>query len=163
MYFDWVDAIRRMANSSADNGKDWALAMFFAIADYAEDGTLPEHPFIDMAISGYLHTLESDSEKYWKQVDGSHKGGQKSAEKRQQQAQQEDAAAAQPSLIDTAAATYGSVFVDTAEGQKPLNVPKDKRNKALQFADDVHSGRTPKPQGGGTLLLAAFAAWEKGQ
>jgi len=159
MYFDWVESIKRMANSRED-GKDWALAMFFAIADYAEDGTLPENPFVDMAISGYTHTIESDSEKYWKQVDGSHKGGQKSAEQRQlKAAAQMNEQATAPADTSSGESRFGSIFVDTQDGLKPLNVPKHDQDAARQFADDVKAGKVPRPQTGGLLLNTLFHDW----
>lgn len=172
LYFDQVDAIRRLAKTNPQQG----LAFFFAIADYANDGTLPDDPFIDLALSGHVHQIESDCDRYWRQVDGGHEGGKRSAEKRREQAKQaaeaataDQQATAQPQKPQEEAIAW----IDTQDGLKPIfpsTVNKfehmildsyDLENLAKYYADDVHNGKDYKPMGTQLAIASGFRDWLK--
>ena len=171
LYFDQVEAIRRLGQRNPEQG----LSFFLALADYANDGSFPDDPFIDLALSGHTHQIETDCEKYWRQVDGGHEGGMRSAEKRREQAKQAEEATAeqqttsQPKKPQEQAITW----IDTMGGTKPIfpsMVNKfthmiqdsyDLDNLVLAYADDVHSGKEYKPMETQLAIASGFRDWLK--
>ena len=160
LYFDQVDAIKRLAAKNPAQG----LAFFAAIADYARDGSLPDDPFIDLALSGHMHQIEADCNRYWAQIDGGIKGSKNSVAKRKELAEKAASQQEQP-----------FTFIKTKDGQKPVYLSKlrqfehllvdtaDLENAIYQYVDDVEHGSTPIPQGGDAMFIAVgFREWAKG-
>lgn len=177
LYFDQVDAIMRLAKRNVGQG----LAFFSALAEYARDGSLPDDPFIDLALSGHMHQIETDCERYWKIIDGGQKGGKNSAEKRK--AQMEQAAATGDPVAITAVSQEQPAaqqeqpftFIKTQDGMKPIYLSKmqqferlltdeyDLENAILAYVDDVQHGSEPTPDGTLTLIMVGFREWAKGR
>ena len=173
LYFDQVDAIKRLASKNPTQG----LNFFLALAEYARDGSLPEDPFIDLALSGHMHQIEADCAKYWRQIDGSHEGGRRSAEKRKSHEEQTAKEAPEAAAVITSAAPQEIpfTFIKTKDGQKPVFLSKlqqfehllvdeyDLQNAVLAYADDVNQGSEATPQGGDAMFIAVgFREWAKG-
>ena len=167
IYFDQVDAIRRLGEHSPEQG----LAFFLALADYANDGTLPDDPFIGLALSGHVHQLETDCARYWHKRDRESEGGKNSAEKRKAQIAATQTEKAQPQTNGPQEKPLA--WIETQDGTKPIfhstiapfeNLIIDRydiENLAMEYANDVHLERATKPLGEKVTISAGFREWLK--
>lgn len=167
IYFDQVDAIRRLGNRNPEQG----LAFFLALADYANDGTLPEDPFIGLALSGHVHQLETDCARYWRKRDRESEGGKNSAEKRKAQIAATQTENAQPQTNRPQEKPLA--WIETQDGTKPIFHSTialfehliinsyDLENLAMEYASDVQLERATKPLGSTPAIAAGFREWLK--